>query len=331
MSGGPTGPVLAAGAVVWREQDGVPLVLLIHREHHKDVSFPKGKVDPGEAVPTAAVREIDEETGYRVHLGAPLGTAEYVLPNGRDKVVHYWAARVSAKEHQRAGKFKPNAEVAAIEWVTIDDARARLTYLRDVEILDRFADRAARGAHDTFALIALRHAKTTPGSDWHGPDATRPLLPVGRTQAKAVASPVAAFGPRKIVSSTAARCLATVEPLSDKTKIGVASTPDISQDAHDQGSADVKGVVRKRLAKGKTAVLCSHGPVLPEIIARIATETAGDTDPGTNGAADTDAAGDAARFDLRRAAMLSVGDFAVLHIADGKLVAVETHRNPVSA
>ncbi len=29
--------------------------------------------------------------------------------------------------------------------------------------------------------------------------------------------------------------------------------------------------------------------------------------------------------------MLSVGDFAVMHIADGKLVAVETHRNTVSA
>ncbi|MFZ6993439.1 NUDIX hydrolase [Curtobacterium sp. RRHDQ66] len=314
MSGGPTGPVIAAGAVVWREQDGVPLVLLIHREHHKDVSLPKGKVDPGEAVPTTAVREIDEETGYRVHLGAPLGVAEYVLPNGRDKVVHYWSARVSDKEYERAGQFRPNDEVAALEWVTIDQARTRLTYARDVEILDRFAARAEIGHHRTFALITLRHAKTIPGSDWQGPDATRPLLPVGRSQAKAVASPVAAFGPRKILSSTAARCLATVEPLSDTTKLGVSSTPDISQDAHDQGAADVKGVVRKRLEKGKTAVLCSHGPVVPDIIARIATATADDS----------------GRFDLRRAAMLSVGDFSVMHIADGQLVAVETHRNPVS-
>ena len=315
MSGGPSGPVVAAGAVVWREQDGVPLVLLIHRDHHKDVSLPKGKVDAGEGVPTAAVREIAEETGYRVHLGAPLGTAEYVLPSGRDKVVHYWSARVSSKEFKRAGSFHPNHEVAAIEWVTLDDARGRLTYERDVAILDRFAERVAAGQHRTFALIALRHAKTVPGSDWDGPDATRPLLPVGRSQAKAVVSPVAAFGPKKIVSSTAARCLATVEPLSSRTKLGVSSTPDISQDAHDRGAANVKGVVQKRLEKGKTTVLCSHGPVLPDIIARIATATADDS----------------GRFDLRRAAMLSVGDFAVLHIADGALVAMETHRNTVPA
>lgn len=153
MSGGQSGPVLAAGAVVWRDQDGEPLVLLIHREHHKDVSFPKGKVDPGESIPEAAVREIDEETGYRVYLGAPLGLAEYVLPSGRDKVVHYWSARVSRKEAERAGAFRPNDEVAAVEWVSIDDARARLTYERDVAILDRFAERAAANEHDTFALI----------------------------------------------------------------------------------------------------------------------------------------------------------------------------------
>ncbi|PZE37808.1 MULTISPECIES: NUDIX domain-containing protein [unclassified Curtobacterium] len=315
MSGGQSGPVIAAGAVVWREQDGEPLVLLIHREHHKDVSFPKGKVDPGESIPEAAVREIDEETGYRVHLGAPLGRAEYVLPSGRDKVVHYWSARVSRKEAERAGQFRPNDEVAAVEWVSIDDARARLTYERDVAILDRFAERAAADEHDTFALIALRHAKTVPGSDWDGPDATRPLLPLGRAQAKAAAAPVAAFGPKKIVSSTAARCLATVEPLSARTKVGVSDTPDISQDAHERGTADVKGVVRKRLDKAKTAVLCSHGPVLPDIVARIATDTADD----------------AAKFDLRRAAMLSVGEFAVMHIAGRKLIAVETHRNTVSA
>jgi hypothetical protein len=55
--------------------------------------------------------------------------------------------------------------------------------------------------------------------------------------------------------------------------------------------------------------------VLPDIIARIATATADDS----------------GRFDLRRAAMLSVGDFSVMHIAGGTLVAVETHRNTIPA
>jgi 8-oxo-(d)GTP phosphatase len=309
------GPVVAAGAICWREHKGGVQVLLIHREHHHDVSFPKGKVDPGEAVPTTAVREIEEETGYRVALGAPLPAAEYVLPNGRDKIVHYWAAKVSKKELDRAGKFRPNDEVAQVDWVDIDAARHALTYERDARILDHFAARVEAGTHETFALIALRHAKTVPGSEWGGPDATRPLLPVGRAQARAVAPTIAAFGPRKLISSTAARCLATVEPLSARTKLGVASTPAISQDAHERGRSDVSGVVRRRLEKAKTTVLCSHGPVLPDIVARIASDTARD----------------ATAFDLRRAAMLSVGDFAVMHIANGELVAVETHASGVSS
>ncbi|MFZ7087507.1 NUDIX hydrolase [Curtobacterium sp. RRHDQ10] len=309
----PQGPVVAAGAICWRTRRGVVEVLLIHRGRDKDVSFPKGKVDPGESVLQTAVREIDEETGYRVHLGAPIGTAEYVLPSGRDKIVHYWVAEVTGKELDRAGDFTPNTEVAAIEWVPVADAARMLTYARDVELLEQFAERVSAGRHDTFALIALRHAKTVPGSDWNGPDATRPLLPVGRAQAKRVAPSIAAYGPRKIVSSTAARCLATVEPLSTTTKVGVSSTADISQDAHEHGRSDVKAVVRKRLAKGRTAVLCSHGPVLPDIIARIASDTT--DDPG--------------RFGLRRAAMLATGDFAVLHIAGEQLVAVETHSSGV--
>jgi 8-oxo-dGTP pyrophosphatase MutT (NUDIX family) len=43
--------VVAAGAVCWRLVDGKVRVLLIHRDHHGDVSLPKGKVDPGEATP----------------------------------------------------------------------------------------------------------------------------------------------------------------------------------------------------------------------------------------------------------------------------------------
>lgn len=179
--------VVAAGAVLFRFVDGKARVLLIHRDHHGDVSLPKGKVDPGESTPQAAVREIREETGYRVALGAPLGHVEYVMPGGRDKIVHYWAAEVTDEAFVAAGDFTPNSEVGAIEWVGIDKARAKLTYERDADVLARFADRVAAKHARTFALVALRHAKTTAPGDWSGSDATRPLLPAGRRQAKSIA------------------------------------------------------------------------------------------------------------------------------------------------
>ena len=62
----------AAGAVVARKVGGETEVLLIHRPKYDDWSFPKGKLDPGEHLVTAAVREVAEETGLDIRLGNPL-------------------------------------------------------------------------------------------------------------------------------------------------------------------------------------------------------------------------------------------------------------------
>lgn len=77
---------------MWRPSAGGPQVLLIHRPTYDDWSFPKGKLDDGEHLVAAAVREVREETGLRVRLGAPLPTARYPLPTGQTKTVHYWHA-----------------------------------------------------------------------------------------------------------------------------------------------------------------------------------------------------------------------------------------------
>src|SRR5919112_5587530 len=83
------GAVRAAGAVVLRRGQ----VLLVHRPAYDDWAFPKGKLDRSELAPLAAVREVQEETGIRVRLGAPLTSQSY--PNGaRTKVVDYWVGRV---------------------------------------------------------------------------------------------------------------------------------------------------------------------------------------------------------------------------------------------
>jgi 8-oxo-dGTP diphosphatase len=192
--------VYAAGAVCWRYIDGKVNVLLIHRTVHGDVTIPKGKVDPGETLPATAVREVAEETGLTVALGVPLGVSNYVMPNGRTKIVHYWAAEVTPQAI-RTSTFLPNGEVAALEWVTVKKARTYLSYAPDVEIIDAFAKLVDNGVTSTFALIALRHAKAMPAGDWDGPDATRPLTPKGVTQAADAVQSLVAWHPLRIVTS----------------------------------------------------------------------------------------------------------------------------------
>src|SRR5262249_39444314 len=78
--------VRAAGGVIVR--DGA--VLLVHRPHYGDWSFPKGKLDPGESWEEAAVREVEEEAGLRCSLGPELGRTHYRDGQGREKEVRYY-------------------------------------------------------------------------------------------------------------------------------------------------------------------------------------------------------------------------------------------------
>lgn len=303
-----TGPVYAAGAVVWRIEDGKPRILLCHRDRHGDWSLPKGKVDDGETLPETAAREVHEETGFRVALGAPLGSIEYVLPNGRPKEVHYWMAELGASEAERA--FAPNEEVDAIEWTSTKRARRMLSYERDREVMDLVDERFARGTARTFPIIALRHGKATPPLSWPGDDASRPLTSRGQEQATAVVGILAAYGPEHAITSPAVRCRETIAPFA--ASIGAAAEVEgsISQSAYDE-DASLEELVARLLRERRGAVLCSHSPVVPELVAAVA-----------------DATGTRLSL-LSRQSMLSTGECAVLHIpADHPrrgVVAAETH------
>lgn len=306
-----TTAVYAAGAVCWRVIDGRVHVLVIHRTVYGDVTIPKGKIEPGESLPRTAVREIAEETGLEVALGVPLGISRYPLPSGREKIVHYWAAEVSERAVQRS-TFKPNAEVAALEWVTIKRARGYLSYPPDVEILENFAKLVEQGVTTTFALILLRHGKAVGRGGWKGPDASRPLVDRGVAQAAALVDTLTAWAPKRIVSSPAVRCVTTVTPLAAATGIPIKRADGISQDTWEAGTHQVRRVVGKRVAAGKSAVICSHGPVLPEIVREIALATA--TPLGSY---------------VTDAAELEAGAFSVVHLSatnsGSGIIAIETH------
>jgi 8-oxo-dGTP diphosphatase len=130
------GVVRAAGGIVaHRGDDGRWRVLLVHRPRYDDWTFPKGKADDGERPEETARREVEEETGLRCRLVAPLGETSYVDGRGRPKVVRYW--RMEA-EHETP--FVPNPEIDELRWCTGEEAAALLTYPRDRELLDSMGE-----------------------------------------------------------------------------------------------------------------------------------------------------------------------------------------------
>jgi 8-oxo-dGTP diphosphatase len=303
--------VYAAGGVVWRMVDGKLRILLISRTRYRDLTLPKGKVDPGETLAETAVREIREETGIQVALGVPVGVSRYGMPNGREKIVHYWATEATDAA-VRASSFSPNKEVASVEWVSLKKARERLSYPVDREILDAFAALVDRGVLRTFPIVALRHAKAKSRADWDGEDAARPLTTRGRRQANAIVGPLLAFGVRRIWSSPAERCVRTVTPLAAALGRRIERTELLSQDAWEVGASDARTIVRARVRARKPVVVCSHGPVLPDIIAELALATG--TMPGSY---------------LGSSSTLETAAFSVVHLSaddpGAGIVAIETH------
>ena len=130
----PSAIVRAAGGLVIRDGPGGEAeIVLVHRPRYDDWSFPKGKLEEGESEETAAVREVEEETGLRCRLGRDLGTSEYTDSRGRPKTVRYWEMTTLDGEVGGAN------EVDDARWVPVEDARALLTYERDREVLDRLS------------------------------------------------------------------------------------------------------------------------------------------------------------------------------------------------
>lgn len=126
--------ILAAGGIVLDNDTGTPRVLVVHRPSYDDWSFPKGKLDPGETVEEAALRELKEETGLECRIIRKLATTRYDYRTRkgrlRPKAVHYFLMeRVS-------GDIKaPGVEVDRAEWFDFDEAARRLSYEQDRKLL----------------------------------------------------------------------------------------------------------------------------------------------------------------------------------------------------
>ena len=125
-------PVRAAGGVVVRpDASGRTQIAVVHRPRYDDWSLPKGKAHAGESFEEAAVREVREETGLDVELGAPLPEIAYTDRQGRPKRVRYWVMRATG------GAFVPNHEVDQMRWLGPDEATALLSYAHDRLLVER--------------------------------------------------------------------------------------------------------------------------------------------------------------------------------------------------
>jgi 8-oxo-dGTP diphosphatase len=237
-------------------------VAVVHRPRYDDWTLPKGKLDRGETVPQAAVRELAEETGFDVVLGRHLNTVRYSV-DGAAKQVDYFAARVIG------GQFEPNEEVDELRWLTVPQAREILTYPQDVAVLAEFT----RLPPETTSVLLVRHAKAGKREDWHGPDSQRPLSPAGRRQAAALQDMLPLFGAGSMHSAPPERCVQTIAGLARDLGRTVVLEPLLGEQDYSGDPETGRRRLLDLVASGDTPVVCSQGGVIPGLISALAKES----------------------------------------------------------
>jgi len=308
----------AAGTVPWRERRGKLEVAMVHRPKYDDWSWAKGKLDPGEDWPVAAVRETQEETGFEVRLGIPLPATTYTVLDksglAATKEVRYWAAEVVG------GTGELENEIDAVTWLDVGKAHDRLDYARDREQLRALVRAHTAGDLTTWPVVVVRHAKARSRASWPDEDQLRPLDSRGLAQAGALVPLLATFRVRRLISSPARRCTDTLRPYAAARGLPIRLKKSLSEDGFAARPDRAVRLLARVAERGTPVALCSHGPVLPALLELLCQRV----DPSSPQGAAADAC-------LREAAdqSMSKGEVLVCHVVGtgdaARVVSVERH------
>ncbi len=110
-------------------------------------------------------------------------------------------------------------------------------------------------------LYVVRHAHAGARGPAGGPDERRRLSDRGHQQARGLRDQLAGAGLTRLIASPFARCLETLAPLGSHLGIEVEPDPRLAEAQGFAGALELASELRD-----ETAVLCSHGDVIPDLL-----------------------------------------------------------------
>lgn len=130
-----SGPIVAVGGIA-RRGDALLLVRRGHGPAAGTWSVPGGRVEAGETLHEAVVREVAEETGLHVVVERFLGWSE-IIDDGHFVILDFVVTLLDADAVPA-----PGDDAAEVEWVEVSELTERqlapglLEFLEDTGILD---------------------------------------------------------------------------------------------------------------------------------------------------------------------------------------------------
>ncbi len=132
----------AAGGIVEKGED----ILFIHRLGKWDL--PKGKVEKGESIEEASVREVEEECGVKAQLGNKIGETWHTYQDrkGREilKCTHWFAMTCLSDRELSPQTEEDITEVAWVPSSEVDSKPLQNTYASIRDIYGRWAKELKR-------------------------------------------------------------------------------------------------------------------------------------------------------------------------------------------
>ena len=113
----PQHPLVGVGGLVWRSDR----ILLVRRNRPPKAgewSLPGGMLEVGETLQQGVAREVMEETGCEVAVGAVVATIDLITRDD-DGRVHYHYVLIDLLAEWISGEGRPNDESSDLAWATL--------------------------------------------------------------------------------------------------------------------------------------------------------------------------------------------------------------------
>jgi 8-oxo-dGTP pyrophosphatase MutT (NUDIX family) len=126
----------SSGGVV-QEGEQLLMVKVENMEGKLAWTFPKGHIEKGEKAAEAALREVEEETGYRCEIIKPFDKVQYWFKKD-GQLIKKNVTWFLMKPMEKTGVHDPD-EILETRWVSIEEAGTLATYKSDKQLLQKLS------------------------------------------------------------------------------------------------------------------------------------------------------------------------------------------------